>query len=261
MANHKVVAMWNERPLGTEAEGEAIRKFQGEVAVRKAEIRSIAEQARKATPKEQAAKLAEELKRKRASLAEFQKNAPAVPVAMGVEERQPTHLRIHIRGSHLTLGEEVPRRFPAVVASGNRTVVEQSRSGRLELGEWLTRPEHPLTARVMVNRIWLGHFGEGIVRSPDNFGLLGERPDRPELLDWLSRRFVESGWSVKAMHRLIMLSSTYQMSTQQDAGPSRWTRRIACSRISAGDGWRRRPSGTRSWPSAASSIRPWAARS
>ena len=125
MANHKVVAMWNERPLGTEAEGEAIRQFQEEVAARKAEIRSIAEQARKATPKEQAAKLAEELKRKRASLAEFEKNAPAVPVVMGVEDRQPTHLRVHIRGSHLTLGEEVPRRFPAVLARTDGTVVDR----------------------------------------------------------------------------------------------------------------------------------------
>jgi len=68
----------------------------------------------------------------------------------------------------------------------------------------------------MVNRIWLGHFGEGLVRSPDNFGRLGEAPDHPELLDWLASRFVESGWSIKAMHRRIMLSSAYQMSTQYD---------------------------------------------
>jgi hypothetical protein len=68
----------------------------------------------------------------------------------------------------------------------------------------------------MVNRIWLGHFGEGLVRSPDNFGRLGEAPDHPELLDWLACRFVEAGWSMKAMHRLIMLTSTYQVSTGQD---------------------------------------------
>ena len=69
----------------------------------------------------------------------------------------------------------------------------------------------------MVNRIWLGHFGEGLVRSPDNFGRLGDRPDHPELLDWLALRFVESGWSIKAMHRLIMLTSTYRMSARYDA--------------------------------------------
>ena len=68
----------------------------------------------------------------------------------------------------------------------------------------------------MVNRIWRGHFGEGLVRTPDNFGRLGERPDNQPLLDWLARRFVEAGWSIKAMHRLIMLSSTYQMSTAYD---------------------------------------------
>ncbi|HEU4753677.1 MAG TPA: DUF1553 domain-containing protein, partial [Armatimonadota bacterium] len=73
------------------------------------------------------------------------------------------------------------------------------------------------TARVMVNRIWQHHFGEGIVRSPDNFGKLGDRPTHPELLDWLAKRFVENGWSIKQMHRLILLSSTYQMSTAYNA--------------------------------------------
>jgi hypothetical protein len=86
-------------------------------------------------------------------------------------------------------------------------------SGRLELAEWLTQPEYSLTSRVMVNRIWRWHFGAGLVRTPDNFGRLGERPVNQPLLDWLAVRFVESGWSIKAMHRLIMLSSTYQMST------------------------------------------------
>jgi hypothetical protein len=81
----------------------------------------------------------------------------------------------------------------------------------VQLAEWLTRPEHPLTPRVMVNRIWQWHFGEGIVRTPDNFGRMGEPPTDPELLDYLAKRFVESGWSVKAIQRLILLSGTYQM--------------------------------------------------
>ncbi|HKB03885.1 MAG TPA: DUF1553 domain-containing protein, partial [Gemmataceae bacterium] len=89
-------------------------------------------------------------------------------------------------------------------------------SGRLELARWLTDAKHPLTARVLVNRIWQHHFGEGIVRSPDNFGKLGERPTHPELLDWLAVRFVAGGWSIKRLHRLILLSSAYQMGSAHD---------------------------------------------
>jgi len=120
---------------------------------------------------------------------------------------------VHIRGSHLTLGREVPRQFPRILAGEQQTPIGNEKSGRLPLAEWLTRSDHPLTARVMVNRIWQGHFGTGLVRSPDNFGRLGERPTHPELLDWLARRFVDSGWSMKEMHRTIMHSSTYRMST------------------------------------------------
>src|SRR5262249_10471753 len=87
-------------------------------------------------------------------------------------------------------------------------------SGRRQLADWLCDPDHPLTARVMVNRIWQHHFGEGLVRSPNDFGNRGERPTHPELLDDLAARFVTSGWSVKAMHRLIMLSSVYQQSSR-----------------------------------------------
>jgi hypothetical protein len=85
------------------------------------------------------------------------------------------------------------------------------------LAEWLSRPDNPLTARVMVNRLWQHHFGAGIVRTPSNFGTLGERPTHPELLDWLASRFVEDGWSVKQMHRLIMLSAAYQQSSTPPA--------------------------------------------
>jgi hypothetical protein len=87
------------------------------------------------------------------------------------------------------------------------------RSGRLELAQWLTAPDHPLTARLIVNRIWRWHFGTGLVATPDNFGVKGEIPSHPELLDWLARRFIESGWDVKAMHRLLLASNTYQMAT------------------------------------------------
>jgi hypothetical protein len=88
-----------------------------------------------------------------------------------------------------------------------------SESGRRELANWLIDPRHPLTSRVFVNRVWRWHFGRGLVATPDNFGLLGEAPSHPELLDWLARRFIDGGWSLKALHRLILLSSTYQQSS------------------------------------------------
>ena len=108
--------------------------------------------------------------------------------------------------------------------SGGRLRLRPSRaaaSGRLELAEWLTRPDHPLTARVMVNRIWQHHFGRGIVATPSNFGIRGEPPTHPELLDWLAARFVASGWSIKDMHREILLSQTYQLSSDYDAQNAR----------------------------------------
>ena len=228
MQNHKVVAMWNERPLGTEAQRAAFEVHEREVAAGTPRSRPCLDEAKAALTRKAHAvsedpetgfppKTVDELRRLRKDLAEFEKKAPPLPKAMSVEEQAITNLRVHIRGNHLTLGEEVPRRFPRILAGADQRPIDATRSGRLELASWLARPDHPLTARVMVNRIWLGHFGDGLVRSPDNFGRLGDRPIHPELLDWLARRFVESGWSVKAMHRLIMLSSTYQMSTRYDA--------------------------------------------
>jgi uncharacterized protein DUF1553 len=105
---------------------------------------------------------------------------------------------------------------PRILAGSDPPALDGKQSGRLQLARWLVRRDHPLTSRVMVNRIWRWHFGQGLVRTPDNFGKLGERPTNPQLLDWLALRFVESGWSLKAMHRLIMLSATYQISSTFD---------------------------------------------
>ena len=144
---------------------------------------------------------------------------PPPPYAMAVDEAEIVDLPVHIRGSHLNLAEKPePRGFlkvtdhlvpPPPVAAGA--------SGRLELARWITHPEHPLTARVIVNRVWHWHFGRGIVDTPSNFGAIGSAPTHPRLLDWLARRFVEDGWSLKNLHRDIMLSSTYQLSTDHDA--------------------------------------------
>ena len=149
----------------------------------------------------------------RAEKKKLDASMPKYPETMAVSDATPENIRIHIRGSHLTQGRAVPRRVPRVFTRDQSTVFGDDGSGRLQLASWLTEQDQPLTARVIVNRIWLWHFGEGLVRSPDNFGKLGLRPTHPELLDWLAVHFVESGWSIKELHRTIMFSSTYQMST------------------------------------------------
>ncbi|MGB7345647.1 MAG: PSD1 and planctomycete cytochrome C domain-containing protein [Pirellulaceae bacterium] len=140
-------------------------------------------------------------------------NAPDLPSAMGVADAAISpELPIHIRGSHRNLGEPVAREFPEVMRTSLvRPVFPANQSGRLQLARWMTSTQHPLTARVYVNRIWGWHFGRGIVGSTENFGVLGDRPTHPELLDYLARRFMQSGWSTKDMHRLILSSSVYQM--------------------------------------------------
>jgi hypothetical protein len=111
----------------------------------------------------------------------------------------------------------VDRGVPAFLAGAEPVSMPSDTSGRLELARWIASEKNPLTARVMVNRVWQHHFGRGIVPAPSNFGLSGEPPTHPELLDWLARRFVNRGWSIKALHRDILLSQTYQMAGQHDA--------------------------------------------
>ncbi|HEX3133777.1 MAG TPA: DUF1549 and DUF1553 domain-containing protein, partial [Planctomycetota bacterium] len=119
--------------------------------------------------------------------------------------------RLYIRGSFQKQGDYIPRRFPEVLAGTSQQPIGTDRSGRLELAKWLTKADHPLTARVMVNRIWQHHFGNvGLVRTPSDFGLRGEAPTDPALLDHLAQRFIASGWSLKAMHRAILKSATWQ---------------------------------------------------
>ena len=142
----------------------------------------------------------------------------SIPKAMAVAEGDAADLPLMISGNHLTPGPIAPRRFPAILAGEQQSPIGSQSSGRLELAQWLTSKHHPLTARVMVNRIWKWHFGEGIVRTPDNFGKLGEPPDHPALLDWMALQFQASGWSVKSMHRLIMLSDAYQLSSRATEG-------------------------------------------
>jgi hypothetical protein len=124
--------------------------------------------------------------------------------------------RIYVRGNYEMPGRTIPRHFPTALGGAGTPAIPRG-SGRLELARWLVRSDNPLTARVMVNRIWQHHFGEGIVRTPSNFGKMGRAPSHPDLLDWLALRFVGSGWSIKKLHRTIMLSDAYRRSSRPTA--------------------------------------------
>jgi hypothetical protein len=136
--------------------------------------------------------------------------------AMALEDGTGENLRIHIRGNHKNLGDVAPRRFLEVFV-GDHVDSSCERCGRLELARRLVAADNPLLPRVIVNRLWQHHFGEGIVRSVDNFGVLGERPTHPELLDSLATELIREGWSLKRLHRLMVLSSTYRMASQSTA--------------------------------------------
>jgi mono/diheme cytochrome c family protein len=172
--------------------------------------------------------------------------AVPIPVAMAMQDGgMPGGLfpgiqdvPIHIRGSYARLGPVVPRRFPKFFAGDAQPPIKTG-SGRRELAAWVASKENPLAARVIVNRVWQWHFGEGVVRTPSNFGKLGELPTHPELLDWLAASFIEDGWSLKKLHRRIMLSATYQQSSKVpheriDQDPeNRWLGRFSARRLEA----------------------------
>ena len=140
---------------------------------------------------------------------------PTFETSFAVWEATPQNAKIQLRGEPKNLGEEVPRRFLEIL--GGQALPENCQtSGRLELAEWIADPKNPLTARVMVNRIWQHHFGKGLVATPNDFGARGAAPTHPELLDFLAAHFIESGWSVKTMHRMIVLSRAYQMQSEGD---------------------------------------------
>jgi len=165
----------------------------------------------------------------------IESNAPDPPAAMGVTDQPQvsSRLPVHIRGSHRNLGTPVPREFPRVMRTSRvRPIFPRDESGRLELARWMADSTHPLTARVFVNRVWAWHFGTGLVRTTENFGKLGDRPSHPDLLDWLATDFMRHGWKVKRLHRMILLSSTYQLSSRH-AEPETLARRDPQNRLLA----------------------------
>jgi mono/diheme cytochrome c family protein len=132
----------------------------------------------------------------------------------------PNNPRIFLRGNPRNPGEEVPRRFLELIEGEDRQPFEKG-SGRLEMARAIVSKDNPLTARVMVNRVWLNHFGLGLVRTPSDFGVRSDPPANPELLDYLAASFMDGGWSLKRLHRLILLSSTYQQTSDGNEEYSR----------------------------------------
>ena len=149
-------------------------------------------------------------------LSKLKKNLSPPYEVLAVSEYPTKDVRVHLRGDYQTLGDTVPRRLPPAIAGQIQQPMPKDQSGRLEFARWIASEKNPLTARVLVNRLWRWHFGRGIVPTPDNYGTLGEKPTHPELLDYLALEFIHSNWSIKSMHRLIMESATYQQSAFAD---------------------------------------------
>jgi mono/diheme cytochrome c family protein len=215
-------------PLMAPAEIERLLKpYRDKIAVLDAEIKKLesAEATVKKLPEspdkkarlDAAAQSLAAAKKKRLDL---QGEMPSIKTAYAVADDKAADAAMHLRGDPKRPGPAVARHFPAVLG-GQTLPPEHKGSGRLMLAQWLTDPKNPLTARVMVNRIWQHHFGKGLVETPNDFGRQGKPPTHPELLDFLAARFIESGWSVKAMHRLILLSSTWQQASFRSSDAER----------------------------------------
>jgi cytochrome c553 len=221
MESLKRIAKWNENSIATDADRTALASHQELVAAKKAEVdgftaaaggaggQPIPEDQLSAEQKARLLKLRDELKTLEAS-------TPELPTAMGVIEGEPDSARILPRGNHLAPGRRVARGIPVVLDPERSLQIADNRSGRLEFANWMVGPANPLTARVIVNRVWRWHFGRGLSASTDNFGRLGEQPLHPELLDWLASEFVSSGWSLKSLQRLILKSRTWQLASARE---------------------------------------------
>jgi len=141
---------------------------------------------------------------------------PDLPVAYAVSEGKPAEVRVHKAGDPEQPGPAVVRGVPKFLAGGNEPKLPADGSGRLQLARWLTGAAQHLTARVIVNRLWQHHFGRGIVATPNNLGTIGSPPTHPELLDFLAGELIRSGWSIKSVHRRILLSRVYRLSSDSD---------------------------------------------
>lgn len=225
MEHFKKVARWHENSLPSAESRNLKASTEANIAKTKDAIAAVVQSAESALPGDASSndkgkanressypdETKQQLKKLRAELASIEQSLGDLPSAMGVLEGEPVDVAVHIRGNPLKLGSVVSRRVPTVLARHSNPAIDKQKSGRMELANWMTDPEHPLTSRVLVNRVWRWHFGRGLVRTVDNFGLLGDAPTHPELLDGLARNFSTTGWSLKRLHRQVMESSTYQL--------------------------------------------------
>jgi hypothetical protein len=206
-----------DSPLASDEVIAELNRFNAAVAEKSNAIKQIQDRLKKEKREanEQEKSHLEELEAARNDL---QANVPPsismpVPTVHTLTEAGNKDMPVALRGNPRKPGPIAPRRFLRIVAGEDPPIFQQG-SGRLELADAITAPDNPLTTRVIANRIWQGHFGEGLVRSPSNFGYLGQPPSHPQLLDWLASELVANGWSLKSLHRAIMLSATYRMSSQ-----------------------------------------------
>lgn len=230
MENYKKVAKWHENPLPLAGVGAKKAAYETEIKEKKSVIQSVVEKADAAVKASVPAgetvtgplepkypeETKNELKQLRAEVTALEQTLADLPTAMGVSDSDVVDVAIHVRGNPLKLGDVVARRVPTVLAGTRAPEFDSKRSGRMELAKWLVDARNPLTSRVIVNRVWRWHFGKGLVRSIDNFGLLGELPTHPQLLDSLALDFVRRGWSFKTLHRQLMESSTYCVDSHVD---------------------------------------------
>ncbi len=203
----------NQFPLVEDAVVKTYRDGQKAIGDQQKLINDLRDKARnekrKLTPDEQ--KKTDEWNQQ---LAALKKAAPPMyESAHTLRDSGSGEMKVALRGDLRKPGEIAPRRFLQLLSSDDAAIFTKG-SGRLELADAVANPDNPLTSRVIVNRIWQHHFGKALVRSPSNFGTLGQKPTHPELLDWLASEFMESGWSIKSLHRLILTSSTWQQSSR-----------------------------------------------
>ncbi|HVW02251.1 MAG TPA: DUF1553 domain-containing protein, partial [Planctomycetaceae bacterium] len=204
-------------PLVDAAEAEAVRqahrKRQDELD---GEVKRL-EKERDASKGEDRTKLEKQVQQARSAAEKHSRSSLSYEQAYAVAEGAVIEdVRVQQKGDPAKPGKKVPRRF-LMVLGGTALAADDHTSGRRQLAEWIVDRQNPLTARVMANRIWADHFGRGIVPTPNDFGKQGKPPTHPELLDWLAMQFMEGNWSQKSMHRLIMLSRTYQLAGRQSA--------------------------------------------